>query len=153
MRNNASQNIPWAYPPTLVLTFRIASDWIGEAKFCVCDVMHMLAHKPAVRKRQETAYVQTVSENLVQYTRGEAEGARRARELLSRKVYPSAQMAIRICLRNNFPSCQRNTGERCRLTTRKNEKKESQTCRHETRQHDCTADQRLIVFTSRRLEG
>ena len=33
MRNNASQNIPGAYPPTLALAFRIASNWICEGTY------------------------------------------------------------------------------------------------------------------------
>jgi hypothetical protein len=33
MRNNASQNIPGAYPSTLALAFRIASSWICEGTY------------------------------------------------------------------------------------------------------------------------
>lgn len=99
MRNNASQNIPGAYPPRLALAFSMSSNWISEGKFNACDVTQMVAHKPTGRKRQETAYVQTVSENLVKYTKGEVEGAKRARELLSKMGYPSVQMAISMCLR------------------------------------------------------
>jgi Zinc knuckle len=66
----------------------------SEGRFYVCDVTHMVGTQPTLHRQLETAYVQTVAENLVKYTKREVEGAHRARELLSKMGYPSVQMAI-----------------------------------------------------------
>jgi hypothetical protein len=58
----------------------------SEGKFYVCDVTHMVGNKPTVHRQMETAYVQTVAENLVKYAKREVEGAHRARELPSKMV-------------------------------------------------------------------
>ena len=66
----------------------------SEGRFYVCDVDTMVSETATDHPLEETALVQTVSDNLKLYTKREVASARSARELLARMGYPSVEEAI-----------------------------------------------------------
>jgi hypothetical protein len=74
----------------------------SEGRFYTCDLTSMVV------RNTEHAYVQTVSENLVKFSRREVEQARAARDMLARMGFPSVGDAIDIVNSGtNFGVCAR----------------------------------------------
>ena len=59
----------------------------------MCDVDTMVKRVPT-KHREEMVLVNTVSDNMMRYTKQEIASAARARELLGRMGYPPVEMAI-----------------------------------------------------------
>jgi hypothetical protein len=66
----------------------------SEGKFFICDVRTMIGDEPRDHPGHEKAFIQTVSANLIKYTKREVEQAGKARELLARMGYPSVDTAL-----------------------------------------------------------
>ena len=66
----------------------------NEGRFYVCDVRSMISKGATSHPPEEHAMIQTVADNLKQYTKREVVAARCARELIARMGYPSVEEAI-----------------------------------------------------------
>ena len=66
----------------------------SEGRFYVCDVDTMVSARVTDHPSEESALVQTVSDNMKLYTKREVASARSARQLLARMGYPSVEEAI-----------------------------------------------------------